>query len=114
MRSMAAAMTEIDKFGKAAGDQPLPVDSARKVVVLAKTIPGIFPPGSELEELPSKFDAPTTTWDDFERFLDAQKKLVVETSKLFAVVNGGDKEAIARQMTVTRQACAACHEKFRN
>lgn len=114
MRAMAAALLDIEKFTKTPGDQPPPVDSARKVVMLAKSIPGIFPPGSELEELPSKFDSPATSWDDFDRFLDAQKHLVVETSKLFATTTAGDREAIARQVTTTRQACAACHGKFRN
>jgi cytochrome c556 len=114
MKSMAAALSQIEKFTKAAGEQPAPVDSARRVVGFAKSIPGIFPPGSELQELPVKFDAPPTSWSDFERFLDGQKRLVVETSKLFAVVRTGDKAAIARQVAATRQVCTACHGKFRN
>ncbi|MBS0519886.1 MAG: cytochrome c [Proteobacteria bacterium] len=113
MRSMGAAMTEIDKFTKGHEGAP-PAESARKVVMLARSIPGIFPPGSELDELPSKFGTAASTWDDYERFLDAQKKLAVEASKLFAITGTGDRDAVARQMTMTRQACGACHETFRN
>lgn len=114
MRTMGASLSEIDKFAKGDGEQPAAIDAARKVVVLAKSIPGIFPPGSELEQLPGKFDAPPTSWEDVERFLDAQKHLVIESSKLLVTVNAGDKEAIGRQMTTTRQACSACHSKFRD
>ena len=101
-------------FAKGNGDQTAALDSAMKVVTLAKSIPAIFPPGSELTELPSKGGAAPTSWDDVDRFLDAQKRLVIETSKLLAAVNDGNKEAIGRQLEMTRKACSACHEQFRD
>jgi len=91
----------------------VPPDSAMKVVTLAKSIPAIFPPGSELTELPSKSGAAPTSWDDVDRFLDAQKHLVIETSKLLAAVNAGNQDAIGQQLATTRKACSACHEQFR-
>jgi cytochrome c556 len=66
-----------------------------------------------LTELPSKSGAAPTTRDDVDCFLDAQKHLVIETSKLLAVVNDGNKEAIGQQLANTRKACSACHEQFR-
>jgi cytochrome c556 len=113
MRMMAASLAQIAAFAKGDGEQTATLDTAKKVVTLAKSIPAIFPPGSELTELPSKFEAPTT-WDDVDRFLEAQKHLVIEAGKLLAAVNDGDKEAISQQVANTRKACSACHEQFRN
>jgi|HubBroStandDraft_4_1064222.scaffolds.fasta_scaffold321209_1 cytochrome c556 len=113
MRTMRASLAQIGDFAKGNGEQTAAVDAATKAVTLAKSIPAIFPPGSELTELPSKSGAAPTIWDDVDRFLDARKHLVIETSKLLAVVNGGNKEAIGQQLETTRKACSACHEQFR-
>jgi Cytochrome C' len=72
MRTMRAALAQIGEFAKGDGAQPDALDAAAKVVTLAKSIPSIFPPGSELTELPTKTGAPPTTWSDVERFLDAE------------------------------------------
>jgi hypothetical protein len=47
-----------------------------------------------LTELPSKGGAPPTSWDDVDRFLEAQKHRVIETSKLLAAV----KDAIGKRL----------------
>jgi cytochrome c556 len=114
MRTMRASLAQIGDFAKGDGEQTAALDAAIKAVTLAKSIPAIFPPGSELTELPSRSGAAPTSWDDVDRFLDAQKHLVIETSKLLAVVNEGNKEAIGRQVETTRKACSACHEQFRD
>jgi cytochrome c556 len=113
MRTMHASLAQIGEFAKGDGEQTAALDAAIKAVTLAKSIPAIFPPGSELTELPSKSGAAPTTWSDVDRFLDAQKHLVIETSKLLAAVNDGNKEAIGQQLETTRKACSACHEQFR-
>jgi len=114
MRTMRASLAQIGDFAKGDGEQAAAQGAARNIVTLAKSIPAIFPPGSELTELPSKSGAAPATWDDVDRFLDAQKHLVIETSKLLAVVNEGNKEAIGRQVEMTRKACSACHDQFRD
>jgi cytochrome c556 len=114
MRTMRASLAQIGDFAKGDGEQAAAQDAARNIVTLAKSIPAIFPPGSELTELPGKSGAAPTSWDDVDRFLDAQKHLVIETSKLLAVVKDGNKEAIGRQVEMTRKACSACHEQFRD
>jgi cytochrome c556 len=114
MRTMRASLAQIGEFAKGDGEQTAALDAAIKAVTLAKSIPAIFPPGSELTELPSKSGAAPTTWSDVDRFLDAQKHLVIETSKLLAAVNDGNKEAIGQQLETTRKACSACHEQFRD
>ena len=65
-------------------------------------------------ELPGKLDAPPTTWDDVDPFLDAQKHLVIEADKLLVAVDQGDKEAIGQQVVNTRKACSSCHQQFRD
>jgi len=107
MRTMRASLAQIGDFAKGDGEQTAALDAAIKAVTLAKSIPSIFPPGSEVTELPSENGA-VPTWDDVDRFLDAQKHLVIETSKLLAAVNDGDKEAIGQQVVNTRKACSAC------
>jgi cytochrome c556 len=114
MRTMRASLAQIGDFAKGDGEQTAALDAAIKAVTLAKSIPSIFPPGSELTELPSKSGAAPTTWDDVDRFLDAQKHLVIETSKLLAAVNDGNKEVIGQQLETTRKACSACHAQFRD
>ena len=113
MRTMRASLAQIGDFAKGDGEPAAALDAATKVVTLAKSIPSIFPPGSELTELPSKNGAPPTTWNDVDRFLDAQKHLVIETSKLLATVKDGNKESIGQQLANTRKACSACHDQFR-
>ena len=114
MRTMRAALAQIGEFAKGNGEQAAAPDAATRLVTLAKSIPSIFPPGSELTELPAKSGAPPTTWDDVDGFLDAQKHLVIETSKLLAAVNAGNQEAIGRQLATTRRVCSVCHEQFRD
>jgi cytochrome c556 len=114
MRTMRASLAQIGDFAKGDGEQAAAQGAARNIVTLAKSIPAIFPPGSELTELPSKSGAAPTSWDDVDRFLDAQKHLVIETSKLLAAVNGGNREVIGQQLETTRKACSACHEQFRD
>jgi cytochrome c556 len=114
MRTMRASLAEIGDFAKGDGEQIAAFDAAIKLITLAKSIPSIFPPGSELTELPGKSGAAPATWDDVDRFLDAQKHLVIETGKLLAVVKDGNKDAIGQQIANTRKACSACHEQFRD
>ena len=115
MRAMNAALLRIQAFVDGKDVQEKAVDDAVQLVVLAKSIPQKFPPGTELAELPSKFDAGPTTWDDFEQFLDAQKRLVIETDKLLFAVKTGDKAAVAEQVAGTRiKACGNCHNRFRD
>ena len=68
MRTMRASLAQIADFAKGDGEPAAALDAATKVVTLAKSIPSIFPPGSELTELPSKNGAPPTTWNDVDRF----------------------------------------------
>ena len=90
------------------------LDAATKLVTLAKSIPALFPPGSELTELPTQSGAPPTSWADVDRFLDAHKHLVIESSKLLATVKDGNKGLIGQQLANTRKACSACHDQFRD
>jgi cytochrome c556 len=114
MRTMRAALAQIGEFAKGDREQPAALDEATRLVALAKSIPSLFPPGSELTELPTKSGAPPTTWNDVDRFLDAQKHLVIETSKLLATVKDGNKELIGQQLANTRKACSVCHDQFRD
>ena len=115
MRAMSGALLRIQAYLDGKENQATAADSSVQLVTFAKSIPEKFPPGSELTDLPHKFDAASPTWDDLERFLDAQAKLVIETDKLLLAVRQGDKAAIAQQVADTRKnACGNCHDKFRD
>ncbi|MBV8193085.1 MAG: cytochrome c [Alphaproteobacteria bacterium] len=114
MRTMRASLAEIGEFIDGKGEPAAALEAATKVVLMAKSIPSLFPPGSELEELPGKSGAAPTSWDDVDRFLEAQKHLVIESGKLRMAVKDGNREAIARQLAITRGACSACHDQFRD
>ena len=47
MRTMRASLAQIAEFAQGGGEQIAMLDAAIKVVTLAKSIPSIFPPGSE-------------------------------------------------------------------
>jgi Cytochrome C' len=93
MWTICASLAQIGDFAKGDGEQAAALDAATKAVTLAKSIPSIFPPGSELTELPSKSGVAPTSWDDDDRFIDAQKHLVIETSKL---LGGGQRRQQGR------------------
>ena len=115
MRAMSGALLRIQAYLDGKENQATAADSSVQLVTFAKSIPEKFPPGRELTDLPHKFDAASPTWDDLQRFLDAQTKLVIETDKLLLAVRKGDKAAIAQQIADTRKnACGNCHGKFRD
>jgi len=115
MRAMSGALLQIQAYLDGKESQATATDNSVQLVTFAKSIPEKFPPGSELMDLPHKFDAAAPTWADLERFLDAQAKLVIETDKLLLAVRQGDKAAIAQQVADTRKnACGNCHDKFRD
>ena len=60
-----------------------------------------------------KTDAKPDVWQDWDKFVDAAKKLEEESGKLAEVAKSGDMAAIAAQVKATGKACGDCHKPFR-
>jgi cytochrome c556 len=71
-------------------------------------LPG-FPEDSATEDSDAK-DEIWLNWSDFEAKL---KNLRTESARLTEVAKGGDEAAIKTQLDVTRRACKACHDDYK-
>ena len=60
-----------------------------------------------------KTDAKPDVWQDWDKFVDAAKKLEEESGKLVEVAKSGDMAAIVAQVKATGKACGDCHKPFR-
>jgi cytochrome c556 len=60
-----------------------------------------------------KTDAKPDVWQDWDKFVDAAKKLEEESGKLAEVAKSGDMAAIVAQVKATGKACGGCHKPFR-
>lgn len=57
--------------------------------------------------------AKANIWTDNAKFIDAAKRLEVETAKLSAAAKTGDLAQVKTAFGSTAQACKACHDDFR-
>jgi cytochrome c556 len=83
---------------------------AGEIVMWAKTIPAMFPPGTETG---GGTHAKPAIWTDRPEFDRLATELTTQAEKLQTVAAGGDKAAFAAQFKATGQVCFSCHEKFR-
>lgn len=60
-----------------------------------------------------KTDAKPDIWQDWDKFVDAAKKLERESGKLAEVAQSGDMAAIAAQVKAVGKSCGGCHKPFR-
>jgi cytochrome c556 len=80
----------------------------------AAKIPGFFPPGSSLADLPGKTNAKPEIWANFDDFKAAAANLGTQAGKLADAAKSGDMAAFAAQFELTGSSgCGGCHTKFR-
>jgi cytochrome c556 len=60
-----------------------------------------------------KTDAKPEIWSEWDKFLAAAEALANESSKLAAVAQSGDMEAIGAQVKKVGAACGDCHKPYR-
>jgi cytochrome c556 len=60
-----------------------------------------------------KTDAKPDIWQDWDKFVDAAKKLEEESGKLASVAQSGDMAAITAQVKAMGKSCGGCHKPFR-
>lgn len=112
-KKMGAAMKALgDQLKTAAPAKDVMVAATRTIALTAREQPKLFPAGSgPASEV--KTDALPNIWTDRATFDTSANKLIAESTKLFAVANGGDVAAIRAQMKVTGAVCGGCHRQFR-
>lgn len=82
---------------------------AQSIQAASKLIEDAF----KKEIIEGKTDAKPDVWQDWDKFVDAAKKLEEESGKLAEVAKSGDMAVIAAQVKATGNACGDCHKPFR-
>ena len=83
--------------------------AADGLVLWAKAIPGLFPPGS----LAPGSRARPEIWANKADFDARAADLQDAATRLSQLVAAGDKAGFAAQVAVVQSRCAACHDKYR-
>lgn len=112
-KKMGAAMKVLnDQMKSDAPAKPAMIAAARTIALTAREQSKLFPAGSGPTS-GIKTDALPAIWTDRATFNGQMARLVTESGKLLATVNGGDITAIRAQVKATGGTCAACHRQFR-
>ena len=93
----------------AKGDVKTQAFAAGAIAAWARALPGLFPAGSDggtTKALP-------TAWSDRAGFEKAAATLATEAAELANIAKAGDQAGFAAQWGVVRNACSACHDKYR-
>lgn len=93
----------------AKGDVKTQAFAAGAIAAWARALPGLFPAGSDggtTKALPA-------VWSDRAGFEKAAATLATEAAKLADLAKAGDQPGFATQWGVVRNACSACHDKYR-
>lgn len=86
------------------------VAHATAINAMAKIIPDLFPAGSDV----GKTNAKPELWQHMDEVKTLASRLETESAKLIEVAKTGDQKAVAAQVGVMgKEACGACHQKFR-
>jgi cytochrome c556 len=112
-KKMGGAMKALgDQLKSGAPAKDAMIAAARAIALTAREQPKLFPVGSG-PAAGVKTDALPNIWTERAAFDASSDKLIAESTKLFAVANGGDAAAIQAQMKVTGAVCGGCHRQFR-
>jgi cytochrome c556 len=113
MKDQAASMKAIKDYLDGKGEQSQVVPAAEKLVKDSKVIPEKFPKGTGMDEVPDSGAKPII-WQEWDKFLAAQKNLMGETEKLLTAAKSGDKTKLQEQFAATgKEGCGGCHNTFR-
>ncbi len=95
-----------------------PADVSRHAKALgdaAKKIPSLFPKGTGRGDFPDTVTrALPDIWQDWKGFEKANQDLIDQSAILVKVADGGDQDAIVKQIGMTgKMGCGGCHKPFR-
>lgn len=84
-------------------------DHARGLHVLSKTVPTLFPEGSDFGET----DALEKIWQDMDGFRAKAGDAEQAAAELVAATQSGDRGRIAQAYRAVGESCKGCHEDYR-
>lgn len=99
----------LDRIKKAAdsGDAKSEAAAADELAAWAKTLPTLFPAGSQ------SGDARSNIWTDPTGFAQKAATFDAATAKLAELANAGDGAGAATQVAEVKQACGTCHAGYK-
>jgi cytochrome c556 len=80
----------------------------------AKTVPGLFPPGTGPDEIKTRLRAKPQVWSDRAGFEAAAAEFTAATSKLRDLSKTNDAAGFKAQLGVIEARCNACHAQYRS
>jgi cytochrome c556 len=110
-KKMAHAFYPIKKALEAGKPVTSMADDVQIVVDWGKTIPTMFPPGTEQG---LKTRALPTVWSEREQFDKNAADLVAQAEKLKALAVAGDTDGFKAQYVKTAEVCDTCHKTYRS
>lgn len=95
---------------KEKGDVKQLKDPAKAIARWGKTIPAVFPAGSDKGENTKALPA---IWSDRAGFEKAASDMADAATKLVAAATAGDADAVAADTKLLGEACGGCHRHYR-
>lgn len=87
---------------------------AQAMAALANRLPGMFPKGTSLTDMPGKSYAKPETWSQNNKFRAAAQTMASWSNDLEKAAATGDKAKIAAAMRgFGKETCGNCHKTFR-
>jgi cytochrome c556 len=96
------------------GDLAAAQTAGADLVTQIAKVPGAFPNGTSMTDLPGKSWAKPAVWTDRDKFEAAAKNAATKAAALDAALKGGDMSAITAAFgDMGKNGCGGCHETFR-
>jgi cytochrome c556 len=114
MKQQAKDLGSIKAFLEGKGDQAAAEAAAASLTRTTQKIPALFPPGSDKASPDGDFAPKAAIWNDWDKFLNAQKAAAGKAEALLAAVKAGDKASIRTAfLDLGKNGCGNCHTPFR-
>jgi cytochrome c556 len=114
MKEQGKDMQSIKAFLDGKGDLAQAKEGAVNLTKTTNKIPALFPPGTGGPNPTGDYVAKPVIWNDWDKFIDAQKTAAAKADALVVAANSGDKTAIeAAYSDLGKNGCGNCHTTFR-
>jgi cytochrome c556 len=114
MKEQGKDMQNVKAFLDGKGDLAQAKESAVNLTHTTTKIPALFPPGTGGPNPTGDYVAKPVIWNDWDKFIDAQKTAAAKADALVVAANSGDKTAIeAAYSDLGKNGCGNCHTTFR-
>jgi cytochrome c556 len=114
MKEQGKDMQNVKAFLDGKGGLAQAKESAVDLTHTTNKIPALFPPGTGGPNPTGDYVAKPVIWNEWDKFITAQKTAAAKAEALVVAVNSGDKTAIeAAYGDLGKNGCGNCHTTFR-